>query len=101
MVPPTAQTQSRHDGFIHSLAADLQPVRPLPPPGRRALTWLALVAALAVTLAAVADRPAVAARLGAAPDMWLSALRSAPTMVLAALAAFPLSLPGRSALRGL
>ena len=101
MIPPTAQTQSRHDGLIHGLAADLKPIRPLPPPGRRAVLWLALVAALAVTLAAVADRPAVAARLGAAPDMWLSVIGSALTMVLAAVAAFQLSLPDRSPLWGL
>jgi hypothetical protein len=96
MFPPT--TQSRHDDFIHSLAADLKPVRPLPPPGRRALLWLALVGALAFMLAAVADRPAVAARLAAAPDLWLAASGSALTMVLAAIAAFQLSLPDRSPL---
>jgi hypothetical protein len=101
MVAPIAQDQSRYDGFIHSLAADLKPVRRLPPPGLRALLWLALVAAVAVTLAAVADRPAVAARLGAAPDMWLSAIGSALTMVLAAFAAFQLSLPDRNPLWGL
>jgi hypothetical protein len=65
------------------------------------LLWLALVAALALTLAAVADWPAVAARLGAAPDMWLSAKGSALTMVLAAVATFQLSLPDRSPLWGL
>jgi hypothetical protein len=96
MVPPTAQ--SRLDSFIHSLAADLKPVRPLPPPGRRALLWLAFVAALAFILAAISDRPAVVARLTAAPDMWLAASGSALTMVLAAIAAFQLSLPDRSPL---
>jgi hypothetical protein len=101
MFPPATQAQSRHDAFIQSLTADLKPVRRLPPPGWRALLWLALVAALALTLAAVADRPAVAARLGAAPDMWLSAIGSALTMVLAAVATFQLSLPDRSPLWGL
>jgi hypothetical protein len=101
MFPPATQAQSRHDAFIQSLTADLKPVRRLPPPGWRALLWLALVAALALTLAAVADRPAVAARLGAAPDMWLSAMGSALTMVLAAVATFQLSLPDRSPLWGL
>ena len=38
----------------------------------------------------------MAARLTAAPDMWLSAIGSALTMVLAAIAAFQLSLPDRS-----
>jgi hypothetical protein len=96
MSPPISQAQSRHEGVILRLIADLKPVRRLPPPGRRTLLWLALVAALAFILAAVADRPAVAARLTAAPDMWLSAAGSALTMVLAAVAAFQLSLPDRS-----
>src|SRR5258708_27342631 len=98
MLPPTSQAPSPHEGFIRSLTADLQPVRRLPPPGRRALLWLALVAALAFTLASVADRPAVAARLMAAPDLWLATSGSALTMVLAAFAAFQLSLPDRSPL---
>ena len=98
MFPPTSQAQSRHEDMIHGLIADLKPVRRLPPPGWRALLWLALVAALAFTLAAVSDRPAVIARLAAAPDMWLSAGGSALTMVLAAVAAFQLSLPDRSPL---
>ncbi len=96
MLPPTSQASSRHEDIIRGLIADLKPVQRLPPPGRRALLWLALVAALAFTLAAVADRPAVAARLTAAPDMWLSAFGSALTMMLAAIAAFELSLPDRS-----
>jgi hypothetical protein len=98
MVPPTSQAQSRHEDVIQSLIADLKPVRRLPPPGWRALLWLALVAAFAFTLAAVADRPAAAARLAAAPDMWLAASGSALTMVLAAIAAFQLSLPDRGPL---
>jgi hypothetical protein len=98
MLPPASQAQSRHEGIIQRLTADLKPVRRLPPPGWRALLWLASVAALAFTLAAVADRPAVAARLSAAPDMWLAAIASGLTMVLAAIAAFQLSLPDRSQL---
>jgi hypothetical protein len=98
MSTPGSQVQSRHEDIINSLIADLKPVRRLPPPGRRALLWLALVAAIAFTLAAVADRPAVASRLTAAPDMWLSASGSALTMVLAAIAAFQLSLPDRNPL---
>jgi len=98
MIPPTAQAQSRHEGIILSLTADLKPVRRLPPPGWRALLWLALVATIAFTLAMVADRTAVVSRLTAAPDIWLSASGSALTMVLAAVAAFQLSLPDRSPL---
>src|SRR6267154_5466187 len=98
MFPPASQAQSRHEGIIQRLTADLKPVRRLPPPGWRALLWLTSVAALAFMLAAVADRPAVAARLAAAPDLWLAAIGSALTMVLAAVAAFQLSLPDRSRL---
>jgi hypothetical protein len=98
MFPLSAQNQSRHEDLIHSLIADLAPVRRLPPPGWRALLWLALVTALALMLAAIADRPSVALRLAAAPDMWLGAIGSALTMVLAAIAAFQLSLPDRSPL---
>src|SRR5258708_32539149 len=87
-----------HEDIIRGLTADLKPVRRLPPPGWRALLWLAVVAAVAFTLAAVADRPAVEARLTAAPDIWLAAIGSALTMVLAAIAAFELSLPDRSPL---
>jgi hypothetical protein len=98
MRPATSQAQSRHEDVIRGLVADLEPVQPLPPPGRRALLWLAAVVAIAFMLAAVADRPAVVARLTAAPDMWLAASGSALTMVLAAIAAFQLSLPDRSRL---
>jgi hypothetical protein len=96
MSPPTSQAQTRHEDMIRSLIADLKPVRRLPPPGWRALLWLALVGAIGLTLAAVANRPEVVARLTAAPDMWLGAIGSALTMVLAAIAAFELSLPDRS-----
>jgi hypothetical protein len=90
------QAPSPHDTLILKLTAELAPVRRLPSPLRRAFIWLALVAALAFALAAIADRPAIAARLAAAPDMWLSLIGSALTMGLAALAAFELSLPDRS-----
>src|SRR5690349_12068397 len=92
----TSEPQSPHEGIIASLAADLRPVRPLQPPSVRALIWLAVVVAAGFGLAAIADRPAVAARLEAAPDMWLAAAGAALTMVLAAIAAFELSLPDRN-----
>jgi hypothetical protein len=93
-----SEIQSRHDQIIRSLAADLRPVRPLQPPGLQAFAWLALVLVMGFGLGAVADRPAAAARLLAAPDAWLAALGSALTMVLAAIAAFQLSLPDRNRL---
>jgi hypothetical protein len=92
----SSEPQSPHEGIIRSLAADLKPVRPLPPPPVRALVWLAVVVAAGLGLAAIADLPAVAARLAAAPDMWLAAAGAALTMVLAAIAAFELSLPDRN-----
>jgi len=68
----------------------------LQPPSARALIWLAAVFAAGLGLAAMADLPAIAARLEAAPDMWLAVSGAALTMVLAAIAAFELSLPDRS-----
>lgn len=82
-----------HEDLIRGLAAGLEPVRRLPPPGLRALAWLAAVAAIAGALACFANLTDVWHRVTAAPDMWLAVLGSITTMVLAALAAFELSLP--------
>jgi hypothetical protein len=84
---------SPHDSLIQGLAADLKPVRRLPPPALRALGWLGAVAALALALGAFADMHAVWARVTAAPDMWLAVIGSIATAILAAIAAFELSLP--------
>jgi len=86
-------TGSPYDPLISDLAADLKPVRRLPPPVLRALGWLGAVAAIAVGLASFADLEAMWERITAAPDMWLAVLGSAATAVLAAIAAFELSLP--------
>jgi hypothetical protein len=83
------------DRLVQALSADLAPVRRLAPPILRALTWLAIVAAAALALAMVADVGAMTRRLMAAPDLWLAAMGSVLTAVLAALAAFELSLPDR------
>jgi hypothetical protein len=85
-----------NEHLIGTLAADLRPVRPLPPPALRALFWLILVAALAAVLAAFSNVAAMMHRLMATPDMWLAALGSIATMVTAAFAAFELALPDRS-----
>ena len=82
--------------LIGALAADLRPVRRLPPPVLRALFWLALVAAVAAALATFADVAAMWHRLAASPDMWLAVLGSIATAATAAFAAFELSLPDRS-----
>jgi hypothetical protein len=96
MIAPTTQAPFAHERIIHALAADLAPVRRLRPPGWRALIWLASVAAVAVVMAMISNLPAVVARLMAAPDMWLAAIGSTLTMVLATLAAFELSVPDRN-----
>jgi hypothetical protein len=94
-----AETRDQDDAaeaaLIDRLAADLRPVRRLSTPNRQALLWLALVAAIAAALAAVSRLGAVEHRLMAADDMWLSAVGSVATAILAAIAAFQLSRPDR------
>ena len=86
-------TANSHDELIRGLAAELQPVRRLPPPLFRAFAWLAVLVALAIVLAAFANLDAVWQRISAAPDLWLAVIGSTLTAVLAAVAAFELSLP--------
>jgi len=86
-------TFTSHDQFIHGLAADLKPVKRLQRPLLRAVTWLGVVAAIAVALAAFADVNAMWQRITAAPDLWLAVIGSTGTAILAAIAAFELSLP--------
>ncbi|HJS84292.1 MAG TPA: NrsF family protein [Acetobacteraceae bacterium] len=86
-----------HEGLIRSLAADLRPVRRLLPPWLRALCWIGVVAALGAALASIANLGALWQRLAAVPDMWLAVLASCLTTVLAAIAAFQISLPDRRA----
>ncbi len=82
-----------YDRLIQGLAADLKPVRPLPSPFRRALIWLGFVLAAGLILSLIADLPVLARRLMATPDMWLALTGSILTAILAAIAAFKLSLP--------
>ena len=86
-------TAAKHDRLILDLAADLRPVRRLWPPLLRALVWLAVLAGLALGLAAFANLDAVWQRISAAPDLWLAVVGSTLTAILAAIAAFELSLP--------
>jgi len=83
--------------LVRTLGADLSPVHRLAPPGLRALIWLAMLGAMAVALAMVSDMGAMTSHLMAAPDTWLAAMGSLLTAVLAAMAAFELSLPDRRA----
>ena len=86
-----------NERLVQALSADLTPVRRLAPPGLRILLWLAIIGAVALALAIVSDVGAMIHRLMAAPDIWLAAMGSALTVVLAAAAAFQLGLPDRKA----
>ncbi|MDQ2802384.1 MAG: NrsF family protein, partial [Pseudomonadota bacterium] len=86
---------ARHESLIETLAGELRPVRRLPPPWLRALGWLGTVVVLGAGLAQISDLDALRQRLSAAPDMWLAVLGSTLTAVLAAVAAFQTSVPGR------
>jgi hypothetical protein len=82
-----------HDVLIRDLAAGLKPVRRLWAPSVRALLWLAVVAVIALPLVYFADLHRMVTRLTASADMWLAVAGSTLTAVLAAIAAFKLSLP--------
>jgi hypothetical protein len=84
--------------LIESLAANMKPVRRLRPPVTRAACWL-LLAALVVALLAVSQgiRPDLAQRLHD-PAFAAGIAGAALTGVLAAIAAFFVSLPDRSRL---
>jgi hypothetical protein len=84
--------------LIGALSQGLEPVRPLPPPARRALLWIAAVAlVIGLALLRYADLAAFAARY-AAPRLGLEAAAMLLTGVTAIIAAFHLSLPDRSSL---
>jgi hypothetical protein len=85
-----------HDRLIGALAANLAPVRRLPPPALRALFWLLLVAAVAAALAMFSDVAGMWHRMAASSDISLAALGSIATAATAAVAAFALNLPDRS-----
>lgn len=84
--------------LITSLAANVTPVRRLRPPVTRAACWL-LLAALVLTLLAISQgiRPDLAQRLQD-PAFAICMAASLLTGVLAAIAAFLVSLPDRSRL---
>lgn len=84
--------------LIESLAVNMKPVRRLRPPVTRAACWL-LLAALVLTLLAVSQgiRPDLAQRLHD-PVFAVGLAGAALTGVLAAIAAFLVSLPDRARL---
>ncbi len=85
------------EALIARLSGQLTPVRHLPAPWKRAALWLGAALWLALILALFADFNGLRTRLLGAPDMALSAVGALLTCVMAALAAFETSVPGRSA----
>jgi hypothetical protein len=84
--------------FIESLVADARPVKRLRPPLARAAAWLLFAGAIVGLLAASHGlRPGLGDRLAQAP-FTTGIAASALTGILAAIAAFMLSLPDRSRL---
>jgi hypothetical protein len=92
----TNQSAADHDALIRELTGTLTPVKLLAPPFWRALAWIAAVVAVAALAAIATDLHALEHRLMATPDMWLAVAGSMVTAMLAAFAAFQLSLPDRS-----
>lgn len=82
--------------LIDSLVADANPVRRLQPPAVRCLCWL-MFAALMLTLVAAGHgaRPDLLVKLHQ-PVFLISVLTALTTGVLAAIASFIVSIPGRS-----
>jgi len=82
--------------LIESLAANVTPVRRLRPPLARATLWLSFTAAILVLLAvSLGPRPDLVQRLQQ-PTFVIGIAASLATGVLAAVAAFLVSLPDRS-----
>jgi hypothetical protein len=87
---------TRHDALIDALGAELTPVRRLLPPWVRTLGWLAVVAIIAVVMLSHFGAATMLHRWHAAPDLGVAALGAVLTAITASLAAFALSVPGRS-----
>jgi hypothetical protein len=85
------------DALIGELAAGLQPVKRLASPWRRAALWLCASLWIGGLLALFTPWNEFAQRMMGAPDMWLGFAGGLLTAVLAAVAAFLTSVPGRSA----
>ncbi|KAB1075558.1 NrsF family protein [Methylobacterium planeticum] len=86
---------SEHDRLVESLVGGLAPVRRLPPPGLRALAWIAVALGFGVLLMPMADIEGLRARMSV-PDLRVAALAAVLTAATAAFAAFQISVPGRS-----
>lgn len=84
------------ESLIQSLGEQLTPVRRLPPPWRRALGWLTVVAVIAATLLVCHGAGQMIERWTAEPDIAVAGFGAVMTTVCAAWAAFSLGVPGRS-----
>ncbi len=91
-------TVSRTDSLIDRLAADVRPVKPLRAPAPRALMVLApIIAVAAIAIAMLGDVAGLAARYsGREALLALEMAAMLATAVLAIVAAFFVSVPGRS-----
>ncbi len=89
---------TRTDSLIDQLAADVRPVRPLPPPALRALIALAAIALVAgLAIVVLGDVGELSQRYaGREALLALEMAAMAATGVLAIIAAFFVSIPGRS-----
>jgi hypothetical protein len=84
------------DDLIRKLGAQLQPVKPLRPPVARALLWLLGVAVVSTPLVLrMSDLPLFVAR-GSDARFALELAGTLATGIVAVVAAFYLSIPGRS-----
>lgn len=86
----------RTDALIRELASQLEPVKPLQPPGARFVRWVLFAGAwIAAAVAAIGARIDVGAALRD-PTFLLSVALPAALGVVATMAAFVTSVPGRS-----
>jgi hypothetical protein len=84
------------DDLIATLTATAQPVRRLAPPMTRALIWLLAIAALMAVPILLRSNLHVFAKRASDPRMAAELLTTLGTGVAAVIAAFHLSIPGRS-----
>jgi hypothetical protein len=87
------------ESLIHSLGAQLTPVRRLPPPWLRTAGWLMAVAAIAVVLLLHFGARPMVQRWIASPDIAVAGIGAVMTAVTAAWAAFTLGVPGSNGAR--
>jgi len=86
----------RTDKLIESLAAQLQPVRALRAPLLRALAWLVVVGGLGAVIIAREVGAGIFMHRFATPRVALEDCATGLTAITAIIAAFELSVPGRS-----